>query len=87
MVGIYGEGDIVRDGENGFVYPVGDNESLAAILDRLVEDEPLRKRMGQRSWEIIREWNFERDIEGVLRALDYVTNSESERDVLAATPS
>lgn len=73
MVGIYGEGDIVRDGENGFVYTVGDNDALAGFLDRLVEDEPLRRRMGERSWEIIREWNFERDIEGVLRALEFVT--------------
>ena len=78
MVGIYGEGDIVRHGDNGFVYPVGDNDSLAAFLDRLVEDEPLRQRMGQRAWEIIRDWNFERDVEGVLRALEYVTSLEAQ---------
>jgi glycosyltransferase involved in cell wall biosynthesis len=77
MVGIYGEGDIVRHGENGFVYPVGDNDTLAGFLDRLVENEPLRRRMGQRSWEIIREWSFERDVEGVLRALEYVTSAEA----------
>jgi glycosyltransferase involved in cell wall biosynthesis len=84
MVGIYGEGDIVRHGQNGFVYQVGDNQSLAAYLDRLVEDDALRHRMGERSWEIIREWNFERDIEGVLRALEYVTNRETESGVPAA---
>jgi glycosyltransferase involved in cell wall biosynthesis len=84
MVGIYGEGDIVRDGENGFVYRVGDNDALAALLDRLVEDEPLRRRMGERSWEIIRDWNFERDVEGVLRALEHVTSTESKGGVPAA---
>ena len=77
MVGIYGEGDIVRHGDNGFIYPVGDNDALAAFLDRLVEDEPLRQRMGQRSWEIIREWNFERDVEGVLHAMRYVSDSNA----------
>lgn len=87
MVGIYGEGDIVRHGENGFVYPVGDNDALAAFLDRLVEDEPLRRRMGQRSWEIIRDWNFERDVEGVLGALEFVTDREVNRDVLAVVQS
>jgi glycosyltransferase involved in cell wall biosynthesis len=84
-VGIYGEGDIVRDGENGFVYPVGDNDALAELLDRLVEDESLRRRMGQRSWEIIREWNFERDVEGVLRALNHVTMPKREERSPALT--
>jgi glycosyltransferase involved in cell wall biosynthesis len=83
MVGIYGEGDIVRHGENGFVYPVGDNDSLAAFLDCLVEDEPLRLRMGQRSWEIIRDWDFEHDVEGVLRALESVTSPEAKPGVAA----
>jgi glycosyltransferase involved in cell wall biosynthesis len=84
MVGIYGEGDIVRHGENGFVYQVGDNEALAGLLDRLVEDDALRRRMSERSWEIIREWNFDRDIEGVLRALEYVADREDDGGVPVA---
>jgi glycosyltransferase involved in cell wall biosynthesis len=83
MVGIYGEGDILRHGENGFVYRLGDNDALAAFLDRLVEDEPLRRRMGERSWEIIREWNFERDVDGVVRALEHVTSHRTD----AASPA
>ena len=79
MVGIYGEGDIVRDGENGFIYQVGDNERLAALLDRLVEDPQLRRRMGARSLDIIRGWDFNRDIEGLVQALTFV----SERATLA----
>jgi glycosyltransferase involved in cell wall biosynthesis len=73
MVGIYGEGDIVRDGDNGFIYQVGDNDRLAAILDELVEDSELRRRMGVRSWEIIRRWNFDRDVEGLQQALAFVS--------------
>lgn len=74
MVGIYGEGDIVRDRDNGFIYQVGDNERLAELLDQLVDDPELRRRMGQRSWEVIRGWNFERDVEGLVQALTFVSN-------------
>lgn len=68
-VGIYGEGDIVRAGENGFVYPVGDVTELARILDSLVSDEALRVRMGARGKEIISTWDFDADVAGVLDAL------------------
>jgi glycosyltransferase involved in cell wall biosynthesis len=73
MVGIYGEGDIVRDGDNGFIYQVGDNDRLAEILDLLVDDPELRRRMGARCWEIIRGWNFERDVHGLEQALRFVS--------------
>lgn len=69
QVGIWGEGDIVRDGDNGFVLPVGDIDRLAAALDCLADDPLLRARMGARSLEIIGTWNYERDIEGILSAL------------------
>jgi glycosyltransferase involved in cell wall biosynthesis len=69
QVGVWGEGDIVRDGENGFVLPVGDIDRLAGALDRLADDPLLRARMGARSLEIIGTWNYERDIEGILSAL------------------
>jgi glycosyltransferase involved in cell wall biosynthesis len=68
-VGIYGEGDIVRNGDNGFVYPVGDVDQLSDILDRLTADAGLRTRMGERSREIISTWDFDADVEGVLHAL------------------
>jgi glycosyltransferase involved in cell wall biosynthesis len=84
MVGIYGEGDIVRDGDNGFVYQVGDNDRLATLLDRLVEDPELRRRMGERSWEIIRRWSFDRDVEGLLQALAFVSDGIPAAPALSA---
>jgi glycosyltransferase involved in cell wall biosynthesis len=84
MVGIYGEGDIVRDGDNGFIYRVGDNERLAELLDRLVEDAPLRRRMGARSLEIIRGWDFDRDVEGLLHALTFVASRATPRPQVPA---
>jgi glycosyltransferase involved in cell wall biosynthesis len=76
MVGVYGEGDIVRDGQNGFVYPVGDNMQFAKLLDRLTASTELRERMGRRSREIISTWNFQADAEGLLNALRAATGRE-----------
>jgi glycosyltransferase involved in cell wall biosynthesis len=37
---------LVHDGENGFLIPVGDHHGLALRLRQLLNDEPLRRRMG-----------------------------------------
>jgi glycosyltransferase involved in cell wall biosynthesis len=39
--------DIVEDGEQGFVVPVGDVENFADRLQRLAHQEPLRSRLGK----------------------------------------
>ncbi|MCG8469391.1 MAG: glycosyltransferase [Gemmatimonadetes bacterium] len=41
-----GNPDAVVDGETGLVVPVGDAESLAAALDRLLSDEAFAERLG-----------------------------------------
>lgn len=43
--------EIVRDGDNGFLVPIRDSVALAAALKKLIEDEALRNRMGERSRE------------------------------------
>ena len=65
-------GDIVLDGDNAFVYPAGDAEALAKILDRLTEDEALRARMAGRSREIISTWDYRRGVDGVKAMLRWV---------------
>jgi glycosyltransferase involved in cell wall biosynthesis len=39
--------DVVIDGETGFLVPPGDAVALTQAMKRLMEDEPLRKRLGQ----------------------------------------
>ena len=41
-----------RDGENGFLIPVGDEDALADRISRLIEDKELSARMGRRAKEI-----------------------------------
>jgi glycosyltransferase involved in cell wall biosynthesis len=61
--------EIIRDGDNGFVYPVGDIDSLARIVRRVAEDPSLRERMGRRSREIIQGISYDQCVTGILAAV------------------
>jgi glycosyltransferase involved in cell wall biosynthesis len=61
-------GDIVREGENAFVFPAGDAARLATGLDRLADDG-VRARMAERSRELIAAWDYRSGVEGVKAAL------------------
>jgi hypothetical protein len=41
----HGPGEIIRDGVDGRLVPVGDSQALADALCELIEDEPRRHRM------------------------------------------
>ena len=62
--------DLIRHGENGFVYPVGDIESLSAYLERILKDDELRAKMGKVSLDIIGKWGFAENIEAFLEAIE-----------------
>jgi glycosyltransferase involved in cell wall biosynthesis len=66
--------DLVKDGYNGFRFPAGDVEALAAHLQTLVEDEGLRSRMGEKSLEIIGAWDLEQSVQGILAAMNSLSH-------------
>jgi glycosyltransferase involved in cell wall biosynthesis len=70
-------GDIVLDGDNAIIYPAGDADALAAAMDRVAGDDALRTRMGRRSREIIGPWTFQRGVEGVKRALQWLAGGQT----------
>jgi glycosyltransferase involved in cell wall biosynthesis len=59
--------DLLRDGENGFLVPAEDVGAAAAAFRRLADPE-LRRRMGERSRELVRAWNYDRSVEAFLEA-------------------
>jgi len=61
--------DLVREGENGFIIEPGDIDALADRLLTLCSDRELCDRMGRKSLEIISNWDFNADIEGLREAL------------------
>jgi glycosyltransferase involved in cell wall biosynthesis len=68
--GVWGDGDLVRNGENGFVYPCGNVEALAKSIHRLATEPDLRQRMAARSGEIISGFSFEICVKGILQAIE-----------------
>ena len=41
-----GPSEMIRDGENGLIVPLGDTDAFAAALDRMMSDDELRHRCG-----------------------------------------
>jgi len=65
--------DLVRDGENGFIYPSGDVQTLAARMQQLIEmGEEERLQMGMKSQVRINRW-LNRDLAETLdQYFDYL---------------
>lgn len=64
--------DLLLHGDNGFTFPVGDVHRLTEHLRTLLRDDRLRAEMGLRSRQRIAEWDFERCVAGIRRALAHV---------------
>lgn len=62
--------DLVKSGENGFIYPSGNIKSLSGYLLKLLQDSELRTKMGKRSLEIISKWNYDICVQGIHNALE-----------------
>ena len=78
-VGSVGEGDLLIDGQTGFVVPLNDFDALAARLDQLASDRNLLDRMKRSAAEKIASWNYAADVEGILQALHFITEGKNER--------
>jgi glycosyltransferase involved in cell wall biosynthesis len=61
--------DLVRQGENGFVVPAEDAAAAAEAFRKLAGDPALRRRMGKRSRELVRDWGYEPSVEGFVAAV------------------
>ncbi len=71
--------DLVHEGINGFVVEVGDIEMIARHIRELAANRERARQMGQKSLEIVSEWNFDRDVEGVLAAVEYAISRHRHR--------
>jgi glycosyltransferase involved in cell wall biosynthesis len=61
--------DLLHDGENGFLVPVGDVDATADALRRLAGDAALRERAGSESRRIVAGWGYERSEDDFVRAV------------------
>jgi glycosyltransferase involved in cell wall biosynthesis len=61
--------DLITDGIDGCIYPVGDIAALADALRRVLHSPDAAAAMGQHAFQRIQSWGFERDISGLRTAL------------------
>lgn len=65
--------DLIEDGVNGCVFPVGDVTALTQCLERVFASPETATRMGERAQERMRSWTYEDDVRGLRKALAATT--------------
>ena len=65
--------DLLRDGENGFLVAADDVDAAADAIRKLADDPDLRRRMGERSRELVRAWGYEPSVESFVAAVREAT--------------
>jgi glycosyltransferase involved in cell wall biosynthesis len=64
--------DLVKDGDTGYVVPVGDIETLVLRLKWLAWDEELRTRLAENARSRVEEWSPEANVDAVAEALGQI---------------
>lgn len=62
-------GGLVVDGDTGIVVAPGDARALAAAIDRLVDDEALRSRLGERARQAVSAYTYDAMVAAFDRAI------------------
>jgi len=77
-------GGLVRDGRNGFVVPERDAPSLAAAIERLVDDAALARRLGEQARRDVRRFDHRAMADAFEAAIEHAIAARDARR--AATP-
>ena len=80
-----GTPEVVADGQTGFLVPAGDSARMAHCISDLLNDDSLRRRMGQAGREHVREhFTFEAQARGYLKLFEELgLGDRTERRVAA----
>lgn len=73
---------LAREGQNGFICPIGDVEGLSQALSKLVNDDELRAEYGSKSFDIIEEhYTYEAFQRNYIRLIQELTEKRSPEGV------
>jgi glycosyltransferase involved in cell wall biosynthesis len=56
----------IRDGNNGYLYSPGDRSDFTNKLEALIENKPLRQRMGQRAKLSVQNYSWENSVQNLV---------------------
>jgi len=83
---VCGMADVVEDGVNGLFIPPADPESLAAAVERLCSSSQLRKRLGSSAQETMKQYTWDRVVNGLEEALRGVPRGVAMKDSTISSP-
>jgi glycosyltransferase involved in cell wall biosynthesis len=69
--------DLVKDNVNGYVIKVGDITTMAQKIDFFNKNRIKIKEMGKESLKIIEQWNYKKDVEGIMEAYKYASRGKN----------
>jgi glycosyltransferase involved in cell wall biosynthesis len=67
--------DLIRDGESGFVFPVGDPDALARKIEKLATSQALRRSFAEEASKTIQRWHYRETANQLELALRFVRSS------------
>ncbi len=68
--------DLVKSGENGYIFKAGDIAGLGWALHKVLNDQQKCRALGRKSLEIIGKWGIEEDVAGLKVALAGVMQNQ-----------
>jgi glycosyltransferase involved in cell wall biosynthesis len=76
---IRGRFDIVRHGQTGFIFPCGNIDSLARVLDDVLPDQDRLRRMGRAARQLMETWSPRGCVDALVRAIERAVDSRLSR--------
>jgi glycosyltransferase involved in cell wall biosynthesis len=71
--------DLVKNGINGYIIQPGNVSQLCYTVKKILYNHGLRRRMMDKSREIIKNFTYEKSVEGFKSAIDYVCATKKNR--------
>ena len=69
--------DLVREGENGYIFPTGNVDALAAIFRDILPDPGKRERMGEAASQRMETWSPREYVNALSDAVDQATHART----------
>jgi len=74
---VRGNRDLVKSGENGYLVPLGNAEQTAIAIERLIDSEDLRRSMGGKSKELVKQYDLQNILKEMEKIYDNILNFSS----------
>jgi len=68
---VRGNRDLVKSGENGYLVPLDDAEQTAIAIERLINSGNLRRSMGEKSKELVKQY----DLQNIIPQMEEIYNT------------